>query len=123
MGHHVEVVALHNEGLLEHEEMDGSPVHRIALTSRGWPKIKIIQLLKYVEFIVRFKARYGKESFLHCNDMSALLVGVICMAFHWKLQLVYDSHEYAINRIPNESKFSIRLKYALEKILLRFPRH
>ena len=35
-------------------------------------------------------------------------------------KLVYDSHEYAINDIPNESRWSIRLKFALEVSFIRF---
>lgn len=122
MGHLVQVVAMHNQGLLERENVDGIPVHRIAMRSRAWSKKKIVQVLKLIEFIARFKSCYGKEALVHCNDLNALLVGVICKAFHWKLQLVYDSHEYAINREPNQAKASIQLKYWLEKFLIQFPR-
>lgn len=88
MGHHVQVVAMHNQGLLEQEEVDGIPVHRIALKSRTWTKKRIVQIFKFMEFIARFKFLYGKESVIHCNDLEALLVGVVCKAFHWKLQLL-----------------------------------
>ncbi len=121
MGHYVQVVAMHNQGLLEQEVVDGIFVHRIALTSRTWSKKKIVQVFKFIEFITRFKSRYGKEALIHCNDLSALLVGVVCKAFHWKLQLIYNSHEYAINDVPNQSKLSIQLKYWLEKFLIQFP--
>ena len=37
-----------------------------------------------------------------------------------KVKINYDSHEYAINDIPNQSSLSIKLKYFLEKTLIRF---
>lgn len=120
-GTEVLVVAMHNQGLLEQEKVDGIPVHRINLTSRAWSKRKIVQIFKFIEFCIRFKTNYGKTEIIHCNDLNALLVGVICKAFNWKLKLIYDSHEYAINDVPNQSKISIQLKYWLEKFLIQFP--
>jgi glycosyltransferase involved in cell wall biosynthesis len=120
IGHHVQVVALHNQGLLESENVYGIQVHRIVLKSKTLSKKKIVQVFKFIEFCIRFKINYGKTEIIHCNDLDALLVGVICKAFNWKTKLIYDSHEYAINDAPNQSKISIRLKYWLEKFLIKF---
>ena len=50
-GYEVQVVALHEEPLREHETVQNILVHRVKLKSRGWPKKKDIQILKYVEII------------------------------------------------------------------------
>jgi glycosyltransferase involved in cell wall biosynthesis len=58
---------------------------------------------------------------LHCNDLNTLPIGVIVkLFFNKKVKIVYDAHEYEINDRPNEGKMSIRLKYLLEKALIRY---
>jgi glycosyltransferase involved in cell wall biosynthesis len=122
IGHQVIVVALHGEKLLEREIIDDISVHRISLKSRSWSKSKIIQMLKFIEFAYRFKKFYGKERVIHCNDLNGLLVGVICKIFFLRLDLIYDSHEFAINDVPNEPWWSIRIKYFLEHFLINFAK-
>jgi glycosyltransferase involved in cell wall biosynthesis len=63
---------------------------------------------------------YRKEEILHCNDLSGLLVGCFCKATRPAIKIVYDSHEYAINDIPNQSSLSIKARYWLERFLIRF---
>jgi glycosyltransferase involved in cell wall biosynthesis len=63
---------------------------------------------------------YRREKIIHCNDLNGLFVGVLSKALNWKQKLIYDSHEFAINDIPNQSYYSIKAKYFLEKILIRF---
>lgn len=120
LNHEVLVVALHEEGLDEFETIKDVDVHRIKLTSRGWSKNKLIQLVKLTEFIVRFVSNYREYEVLHCNDLDGLLVGVLCKFTRWKIKLVYDSHEFAINDVPYQSPHSIKIKYYLEKSLIRF---
>lgn len=120
LDHEVLVVALHEEGLDEFEAIKGVDVHRIKLTSRGWSKNKFIQAVKLTEFIVRFVSNYREYEVIHCNDLDGLLVGVLCKFTRWKIKLVYDSHEFAINDVPYQSAHSIKIKYYLEKSLIRF---
>lgn len=122
MGHEVVVVALHQTGLLEREEIGGVIVHRIKLKSRAWSKHKLVQCIKFFEFFVRFLFLYRKSDVLHCNDLNGLLVGVCCKLTRPKLVLVYDSHELAINDVPNQSLRSIRVKKCLESVLIKFAR-
>jgi glycosyltransferase involved in cell wall biosynthesis len=79
-----------------------------------------VQLIKYLEFIYRVIKKYRKTDILHCNDLNTLPAGVFAKMFNRKLKLVYDSHEYAINDTPYESKISIWLKYFIERILIQF---
>ena len=118
-GYDVKVVALHEEGLPEFEEVQGIPVHRVRLRSKNWPKNKLIQLLKYFEFIYTVVKRYHDSEIIHCNDLNALPVGYFIKKFYNKdVKIVYDAHEYEINDKPNESPLSIKIKYFLEKHLI-----
>jgi len=119
-GYEVKVVALHEEPLKELDEVQGIPVHRIKLKSRGWSKHKLIQLLKYFEFIYTVVREYKDSDILHCNDLNTLPIGVIIKKFFNKdAKVVYDSHEYQIHR-AGISKTISKLSYYLEKSLLPY---
>ena len=119
-GYDVCVVALHDAALNEHETINGVSVHRIKLVSRAWSKHRLIQVLKLFEFIGRFVFRYRKFDVLHCNDLNGLFVGCCCKLTRSKTIIVYDSHEFAINDVPNQSAYSIKLKKILEGFLIKF---
>ncbi len=119
-GYDVKVVAMYNSGLNEFEEVSGFNVHRIFLCSRKWPKLKIIQVIKFFEFIYRCVGLYKKYDIWHCNDLNALLVGVFAKLLNPRLVLIYDAHELEINDRPGQSFLSIKLRYCLEKVLLKF---
>ena len=120
LGYEVQIVALHEVGLPEFEHLNGASVHRIVLRSRKWSKYKLIQFLKLIEFIFKFARLYRNHDILHCNDLDGLLVGCICKLTRPKIRVNYDSHEYAINVLPNQSKLSIKLNFLLENFLIRF---
>ncbi len=91
----VQVVALHEEPLAEFEEVQNIPVHRVKLKTRGWSKQKLVQLIKYVEFIYKVVKQYKKSDIVHCNDLNSLPIGVIIKKFFNKdVKIVYDAHEY-----------------------------
>lgn len=120
LGYDVSVVALHNGDLPEYEQVQGVFVHRIKLVTRSWIKFRPIQFLKYFEFLFR-AIRYSCEfDCLNCNDLNALPVGVIVKLLNNKVRLVYDSHEFAINDVPNQSRLSIQLKYLFERMLIKY---
>uniref|UniRef100_UPI002B2442DE glycosyltransferase n=1 Tax=Aliarcobacter butzleri TaxID=28197 RepID=UPI002B2442DE len=97
-GHKVKVVALYEEPLKEYENVQNIPVHRIKLKTRSWSKHKLIQLLKYFEFIYKVVKQYKNSSIIHCNDLNTLPIGVIIKKFFNKdTKIVYDAHEYEIN--------------------------
>lgn len=119
-GYDVCVVALHDTGLKEHETINDFLLHRIKLVSRAWSKHRLVQVLKLIEFIGRFCFIYRKFDCLHCNDLLGLFVGFCCKLTRPKIVLVYDSHEFAINDVPNQSARSIKLKKMLEGFLIKF---
>jgi glycosyltransferase involved in cell wall biosynthesis len=117
-GYDVRVVALHEEGLPEREEIQGIPVHRIRLKTKEWPKNKAIQLLKYIEFLYRVIRDHKDGDIYHCNDLNALPVGVIIKKFFNKnAKIVYDSHEYQTQR-AQITKLVSKISFYLEKLLL-----
>ena len=91
----VQVVALYDEGQKEFESIQNIPVHRIKLKSRNWSKNKLIQLLKYFEFMYKVIKNYKNSDIIHCNDLNTLPIGVIIKKFFNKnAKIVYDAHEY-----------------------------
>lgn len=120
-GYEVQVVALHEEPLAEFEEVQNIPVHRVKLKTRGWSKQKLIQLIKYFEFIYKVVKQYKKSDIIHCNDLNSLPIGVIIKKFFNKdVKIVYDAHEYEINDVPNQSQRSIKIKYYVEKFFIKY---
>jgi glycosyltransferase involved in cell wall biosynthesis len=117
----VTVVALYDPGLAECESNAGFNVHRIKLKSRFWPKKKIFQVFKYFEFIYRAVKKYRTFELLHLNDLSALPIGVLIKVFfNNEVKVIYDAHEFEINHHANQSKFSIKLLYYIERFLIQY---
>lgn len=119
-GYTVKVVALHEEPLKEFDEIQNISVHRIKLKSRGWSKNKLIQLLKYFEFIYRVVKQYNHSDIIHCNDLNSLPIGVIIKKFFNKnTQIVYDAHEYETetNSLKGVQKKLVKI---LEKNLILY---
>jgi glycosyltransferase involved in cell wall biosynthesis len=120
-GYDVRVVALHEEPLKEFDSIQTIPVHRIKLRSRNWSKHKLAQLLKYFEFVYKVVKLYKKSGIIHCNDLNALPIGVVIKKiFNRDAKIVYDAHEYEINDVPYQSKMSIKIKYYIERFLIKY---
>lgn len=120
LGNEVQVVALHEGDLKEYELISGVCVHRIKLITKIWYKYRLIQVIKLFEFIIRFILLYRNVDIIHCNDLAGLFVGVCAKVTKPKLNLVYDSHEFAINQIPYQSKLSIWLHKIFESIVIKY---
>jgi glycosyltransferase involved in cell wall biosynthesis len=119
-GYCVQVVALHEDPLKEFDKMQDIPVHRIKLTSRGWSKNPVIQLLKYFEFVIRVIKKYRKSDILHCNDLNTLPIGILIkLFFNRKAKVVYDAHEYEteVNGLYGFKKIIIKIT---ERLFVRY---
>lgn len=119
LGRQVTVVALHNKGLRRKESVDGVRVDRIKLITRSWPKHRPVQLIKYLEFLIRSVWRYRAVDLVHCNDLNALPVGILIKAFGRNVRVVYDCHEYE-TEVNGLSGLEKKVKKVLERILIRF---
>ncbi len=113
------VVALHMEGLKEHETVKDIPVHRIKLRTKNWPKSSFFQLFKYLEFSLKIAFKYRKYDYVHCNDLNTLPIGAFIKTFlNRKIKIVYDAHEYEVERngMSNRDRKIARI---LEKALIK----
>jgi len=120
-GFNVIVVALHEPSLAEYDQIFDVDVHRIKLISRKWSKNKIIQVIKYIEFLTRTIKYYHNADIFHCNDLNALPIGVVVkLLFNRKTKVIYDAHEFEINDVPNQSYISKKVNYLLEKYLIKY---
>lgn len=118
-GYQVMVLAMFDNGQLMEEIIKEVRICRIPLKTRSWSKSKPVQLLKYFEFLFKAYLKAKKFDIVHCNDLNALPVGVICKILKNR-KVVYDAHEFEINRFPNQSKSSKKVHYWLEKIMIGF---
>ncbi len=119
-GYDVQVLALHEEPLEEKEIIQNIPVHRIKLKTRKWSKNKLIQVIKYIEFIFKIIRDYKDADIYHCNDLNALPIGVIIKKFfNKKAKIVYDAHEYETERA---GLYGIEKKIhkIIEKLLIKY---
>jgi glycosyltransferase involved in cell wall biosynthesis len=78
-----------------------------------------VQIIKFFEFLVKVVLRCREVDCLHCNDLNALVVGCVCRLFNSRLKVVYDAHEFEANQVPNQSRLSIRLHSAIERLFIR----
>lgn len=92
----VEVVALHDQGTRETETIQGVPVKRIKLWTRGLPKKSLLlMIVKYIEFFIRASFYCRRFNIIHCNDLAALPIGLMVKLLSFgKVRVVYDAHEY-----------------------------
>ncbi|WEJ63145.1 glycosyltransferase family 4 protein [Thiomicrorhabdus lithotrophica] len=94
-GYDVQVIALWEAGLKVFDVVGGVPVHRVRLVTKHWSNNKLIQLIKYLEFIVRVLKQYRKIDIVHCHDLNALPVGwLMKRLLNRAVKVVYDAHEY-----------------------------
>lgn len=93
-GYEVVVFALHSEGLLERQALEGYYVERIRVRSRGWGTHPLIRLLKYLEFNLRAIRRVVRlrPTVVHAHDANALVPGYLAARLA-RARLIYDAHE------------------------------
>jgi glycosyltransferase involved in cell wall biosynthesis len=119
-GYECTVVALHKDGLKKNESNENFTVHRLELKLKELGKNKIIQLLKYIELLILIIKHYRKFDIIHCNDLDSLPLGVILkILFNRRLRLIYDAHEYEIER-NGLSTVEKKISKIIEKFLIRY---
>jgi len=119
-GFYVRVIALHEKGCLEEEVVEGVDVKRLKLKSRDWSKNRIIQFLKYFEFLYIACHLVKDYTIIHCNDIKALPVGFFVVRFfNSKVKIVYDAHEYE-TQMYGLSKIESYFIFLLERKLIKY---
>lgn len=119
-GHYVDILALHKDGLAKTEVTDGVAVTRLKLVTKNWSKSKAIQLIKYLEFVLRALIKYRNEyDVVHCNDLNALPIGYLIKKLSKRnVKIVYDAHEYETER-DGMNPFVKKVLKFFEKHLIR----
>ena len=119
-GYNIKVIALHEDSLKEFDNISNIPVHRIKIVSRTWSKKRIVQIIKYFEFIYRVVKKYRDRDIIHCNDLGTLPIGVIIKKFFNKdVKIVYDAHEYETETLHFKG-FYKKIVKILEKNLIKY---
>lgn len=122
MGSDVYIFALHRTGLLERETCNNIAVRRFRLLTRPLSKAKPVQLIKYLEAIIRMVLAGIKlrPDLVHANDLSALPIGYLVAKFTGA-KLLYDSHElwFGAQHRANFPRWMYNLGLAMERVLAK----
>ncbi len=115
----VEIVGLNEAGMPAFEVIDGLNVRRISLSSRGWSKGLVGQVLKFAEWRHRIVQAYSGQplSVVHCHDLDPLPIGAQLKA-RTGAHLVYDAHELETEQ-GEPSRLRVALARWSEKRLIR----
>ncbi len=118
-GNNVLVLAYHEEGLLENENIINFKVKRLKLTTKNIGNSKICKLIKYFEYVLRtfvFSILF-KPDICHCNDIDTLIFGYLHYNL-FRIPFIYDSHEYFQDyRYNNLPLWAFVIQSKLERML------
>ena len=116
-GHEVTVVALHKEGLPEHEDhATGFDVRRI---SSSIPAVFSRGFVKLLDLAWRIASGYRHFDAWHCNDAEAFAIGLLAKGMRPHLKLVYDCHEFEGERNGKSSAYLKGVRW-MERRFIRF---
>lgn len=96
----VTIAALWEDGLAQEEQVgSGIVIRRIRLRSRGWGRSLPVQVLKYLEFLLRVLvlAFRLKIHVISCHALALLPLGALIKLLT-RARLVYDAHELETER-------------------------
>ena len=117
----VEVVAHYDKDLKEIERKNGYLVKRFVYFNRKTSTSKLSKLFIYLKWVAKVVGYVKDFDIIHCNDLNTLPIGFIIKRFYNRsVKIVYDAHEYEINDRPNESWVSIKIKYYIERFLIKY---
>jgi len=121
-GYDVTVIAYWMEGLDIRENIKGYKIIRIPIRSKHWSKNSLIQVVKYIEFLIKalFFIRKIRPDICHGHDPNGLIVAY-CSKYIFRSKLIYDSHELwsdSIHLISNK-KLLYAFGRTIEKYLVR----
>lgn len=89
------IAALHEGDLPECQIIqDNIEVKRFILSTRNWSKNFVVQIVKYLEFILRLSLFYNQKniSLINIHSLDLLPVGIF-LKYFYGAKLIYDTHE------------------------------
>jgi len=121
LGFNVSVFALSDDKKTSITDESGVIVTRIFLKTRDFSKLKIIQLLKFIELLFRiiYLGKKINPKLVHAHDLDGLLIGFF-VAKLTNSKLIYDSHEYwSDSGIFGKNKFILEFISFIENIFIK----
>ena len=116
-GYRVTILGVQNDAgdLPELEDFTFFKIRRIRLYTKGLPKIGIIQVLKYIEYLFRLLLfiKKHKPEIVHCHDLSTMPA-----SFFSPAKVIYDTHEFQRGR-NGLTQWQKRRNGVLENLLAR----
>ena len=120
-GYRVEVIAHGDKNLPVTEDKEQYVVKRLSYLDREVTKSKFFKIKAYFCYIKKSVAYCKNFNILHCNDLNTLPIAFVIKTLYNKdIKVVYDAHEYEINDIAEQSRYSIKIKYYIEKFLIKY---
>jgi glycosyltransferase involved in cell wall biosynthesis len=85
----------------------------------------VSSILLFFKFLSFAASCYKDHVVIHAHDLNTLPVAVLVrwLNFNRTVSIVYDTHEYAQNDVPNESRFNQYCKFVYEKFFIKFSDH
>ena len=122
-GYDVTVIAYWLEGLNVEERENGYNIIRIPLLTQSWSKHPIIQIIKYLEFLIKsfLITKKIKPDICHGHNPDGLLIGCF-VKFFLRSKLIYDSHELWSDSIHlnGDKQILYKIGRKIEKILIKY---
>lgn len=119
-GHDVTVLAIGDHLSNGRSTHRGVKVNRIDLSNIKIDFFYLSLILKVVKFILICRKLSKDADVYHCNDLYGLVVGISLKLTNRKAKVVYDSHEFSPNDIPNQSRLSQFTRYCIEYFFIKF---
>lgn len=118
-GYDTQIIAMHEGDLKQKEIVEGIPVSRIKLKTKDWSKSFIISGIKYFEFVIKAMRITKGSKIVHCNDIETLPIGFIRKKLNRKTKLVYDAHEYELEKSSGSGPAMKWLNRKMEKWFIK----
>ena len=121
-GYEVIVLAYWMDNLKENESQDGYTIKRLKLISKSWTNNSIVQVFKYIEFLVRalLAIKSIQPKICHGHDPSGLFVAYFAKVL-WNCKLIYDSHELwgHTSHMKNYNRILYKIGGVFEKYIIK----
>jgi len=119
-GYEVEVIAHGDSGLAKEEVVNGIKVSRLSFLDRKITRSKAGKFKAYILWLAAVIKAVKSFDVLHCNDLTALPIGVIVKKFYnHNVKLVYDAHEYE-TQMHSLNRLTKPIAKAVEKMLIPY---
>lgn len=79
-------------------------------------------VLAFFKFLIFTVHNYRGQLVIHAHDLNTLPIAVFLKLLYFRqhIRIVYDTHEFATNDVPHESKLSQALKRYSERAFIRY---